>query len=274
MPKVNSGGAITASKVIQLLAQKHHEDVFVAECKFGPTMYAAPGEGGRFDAWAMPRSWKNWTTVGYEVKVSRGDFLRDKKWRGYLPSCHEFYFVAPKGVISVEELATEPVGLLEVASTGNRLLTRKKAPRREDGVDAQAVMIYILMSRARIGGEYDFKTSNADQWRQWLDVQEEERTLGREVSKRMGEALLMREQKIKNREDQLKYDRRDIESALGTLAEWGLIPGETPPEKAISVLCERLGFERRTQWAIEQVERSVAGLKQVLDSAKAPPSAR
>lgn len=49
---------------------------------------------------------------GYEVKTSRADFISDKKWRDYLPFVNEFFFCAPPGTITKDELPPE-VGLLE-----------------------------------------------------------------------------------------------------------------------------------------------------------------
>ena len=34
---------------------------------------------------------KTWTVRGYEVKMSRADFLRDEKWMSYLPNFHFFW---------------------------------------------------------------------------------------------------------------------------------------------------------------------------------------
>jgi len=53
------------------------------------------------------------TTKGYEIKVSRSDFLGDDKWDNYLKYCNYFYFVAPKGLIGKHELP-DGVGLIEV----------------------------------------------------------------------------------------------------------------------------------------------------------------
>jgi len=250
---------VAARDVIGLLREKHKADVFVPECKFGPTQMTSE-PSGRLDAWVMAKSWAHWTTIGYEVKVSRPDFLRDNKWRAYLAHCHEFYFVAPKGVISLDELAGEPVGLLEVASTGTRLFTRRKAPHREEGVDPIAAMIYVLMSRAKIFGEFEPEKGDAEYWRAWLRTKEEERALGREVSRKMGEAFLNREGSLHWRSEQLKRDTERLESLLTTLREWGLVPGETATEDAVREIRERLAFGTRAQWVVDRVTDAVAGL--------------
>ena len=48
---------------------------------------------------------------GYEIKVSRSDFVNDTKWQDYLPYCHQFYFVCPPDLIQPDELPKE-IGLM------------------------------------------------------------------------------------------------------------------------------------------------------------------
>lgn len=71
---------LTSAAVVELLRAKHSGDVFVEECKNGPTHSAGRGGMVRMDAWAMPRSWAHPAVSGYEVKISRSDFLGDDKW--------------------------------------------------------------------------------------------------------------------------------------------------------------------------------------------------
>jgi len=98
---------MNAKDIIKLLAQKHARDLFVSECKNGSTWFT---EGGlRLDAWVMKRSWASPLTIGYEVKVSRQDFLSDSKWHGYLDYCNEFYFVCPPELIQPNELPPKRV---------------------------------------------------------------------------------------------------------------------------------------------------------------------
>jgi hypothetical protein len=91
---------VTSGDIIKLLKTKHSEDIFVPECKDGPS-------GSSFamiDAWAMPRSWSHPAVTAYEIKISRSDFVRDNKWQKYLACCNLFYFVAPTGIIDPNEL--------------------------------------------------------------------------------------------------------------------------------------------------------------------------
>ncbi len=64
----------------------------------------------RFDVIGINRNKKEVRI--FEVKSSRADFTSDKKWQSYLPFCTHFAFVAPKGVIKIEELP-KGIGLVE-----------------------------------------------------------------------------------------------------------------------------------------------------------------
>src|SRR5690606_10345987 len=50
-----------------------------------------------------------------EVKASKADFLQDKKWRSYLPYCHEFYFLTLAEVTPLyyKNPECKGIGLLE-----------------------------------------------------------------------------------------------------------------------------------------------------------------
>jgi hypothetical protein len=75
---------VKSNDILKLLSEKHSEDVFVPECKNGSTWLSTHL---RLDAWVMNRSWTKLKFTGYEIKVSRQDFLRDDthdiKWHNY-----------------------------------------------------------------------------------------------------------------------------------------------------------------------------------------------
>ena len=137
---------ITADRIKSLLAHKHREDIYITECKMGSM-------GSRIlDALVIKRTWSPRTVIGYEIKVSRQDFLGDDKWPEYLKTCTQFYFVCPSGLIQKSELPKE-VGLIWVSKTGNKLYTKKKSPHQINTMDLDT-LLYILMYRA------DIKTSS------------------------------------------------------------------------------------------------------------------
>ncbi len=143
---------LSASQLVDLLRQRHAADVFVAECKNGPTHSPLTGLL-KLDAWVVRKTWSPWSIVGYEVKVDRQDFERDQKWSAYLPLCHEFYFVCPGGLIRGVDLPPG-IGLLWASQNGGRLWTKVKAARHEpDSAQLCQLMSYVLMSRTVIVGD-------------------------------------------------------------------------------------------------------------------------
>ena len=107
----------------KILERIHADDVFFTEVTIG--------QGARrMDAWAMKKSWANPLVTGYEIKVSRGDFLHDDKLQEYMPYCNKMYVVCPRGVVKDGELP-ENVGLMLVNSTKDGFMIGKKAPFRE-----------------------------------------------------------------------------------------------------------------------------------------------
>lgn len=229
-----------ASDVISLLAQKHAADVFVRECKDGPTQ-STGGRHLRLDAWAMSRSWSKPMTFGYEVKVSRSDFLNDMKWPAYLDLCSNFYFACPHGLIQPDELPAE-VGLLWVAKTGTRLFTKRKAVYREVQIP-ESLFRYILMSRAaitdhdQVGGT---ERGMRAYWERWLEKREIDRSFGFMVGKTLRERI--EEEIMKARRENAHLERRlnDYEDIRTLLRDLGLDP------------------ERPGDWAVRRTVREVA----------------
>ncbi len=121
--------------------------VFVPELRMG-TGYGRLKEQ-RLDAWAIC-AWPSRFGVtnirrAFEIKVSRADVSAelknpDKRWLAYAVS-HEFYFVAPAGLIKPSELARDE-GLLEwrdgVLVTTKPPRVRETMPPRWDFVAALA----------------------------------------------------------------------------------------------------------------------------------------
>ena len=118
---------ITANDVNKAIAKRHAEDMLFFEVKNGPTQTVR--HHSRIDALAMKISWTRFCITGYEVKVSRSDFLRDNKWQSYLPMCNQLYFAVAPGVVDASEIP-ESCGLLQMTTNGTLRMV-KKAPYRE-----------------------------------------------------------------------------------------------------------------------------------------------
>lgn len=101
--------------------------VYVPEFTFG---------GLRIDA-AIIDVQKRWIR-GFEIKVSRSDFLSDEKWHRYTEFTSSLSVVCPEGLIKPEEVP-KPFGLLYICARdqwGPNLKWAKKPKRfqRRDGL--------------------------------------------------------------------------------------------------------------------------------------------
>ena len=214
---------IDADTIKQLLAVKHSKDVFVPECKDGPSM----GGMRMMDAWAMKRSWSRPCYYGYEIKVSRADFLQDTKWHEYLDLCNEFYFVCPHGVIKPDELSKD-VGLLVVAKTGTRLFTKKRAPHRILDNAPENLLIYILMARCRITSSTYYAPSETphEYWKQWLEEKDSKLELGTRCSRKLRKSF---EEQVYNVTRDMRWQESEIkklQEVKDLLKELGIDPSE------------------------------------------------
>lgn len=205
---------MNSDTIIDLLHQKHKNDVFVCECKDGSTWFGH----NRLDAWAMKKSWVHPCMYGYEIKVSRSDFLRDNKWLNYLPLCNMLYFVSTTGIIDPSELG-EGVGLLTVASTGSSLRTIRKASFREIEPPAD-LLKYLLMYRTRIcASTYgcDQESSKAEFWRAWMAKKKQDCDFGNRVSRKLRQIVAKQIEEVSIENRKLKAENERLESVKRVL---------------------------------------------------------
>jgi hypothetical protein len=171
--------AVSSFDIKKALAKKHGErEFFITECKNGPT-----GNGLlQFDGLAIYKSWAHPNIVGYEIKVSRSDFLRDAKYSRYLPYCHEFYFVTPTGMVQRQEVE-ESIGLMWYNPNTEALTTKKKAVHRKIDVSSE-MLLYIIMNRLE-SDRLPFHSTKTEYWRYWLDNKISNRELGYQVKSKL-----------------------------------------------------------------------------------------
>lgn len=124
------GQKVTSTDIKKALAGFHEKDFFITECKTCSTYFPDPQGLLKFDGLAIRKSYTKPCITGYEIKVSRGDFLQDNKWHLYLQYCNEFYFVVPAGLITKEEIP-ENVGLIYYYPDTTVLRIKRKALYRE-----------------------------------------------------------------------------------------------------------------------------------------------
>ncbi|MHB8109692.1 MAG: hypothetical protein ACYDHW_06640 [Syntrophorhabdaceae bacterium] len=214
---------MTSAEIIKLLAAKHARDLFVPECKNGSTWFT--NGSLRLDAWVMKRSWASPCTIGYEIKVSRQDFLNDNKYRGYLDYCNQFSFVCPPELIQPGELEPE-IGLYWTSKNGKMLYTKKKALYRNIEINPD-IYIYILMCRAKIlpGSVYKgemYKENNVEYWQEWLKEKVEKRDLGKLVRKGIREVLRYKVDAVDRENKSLRREIEQLQDIKTFCAELGI----------------------------------------------------
>lgn len=143
-PVLGARHRVGAREVLDALASRHAQDLYAEEVSVEGQATA------RLDAWAAPRSWTQWETTGYEVKVARGDWLADTKMHLYAEHVHRLWVVCPWQMIAVEEVPPY-CGLAWLTRTGGRVLRKKPAPRLDPPADRTlAVLQSLLINRVRM----------------------------------------------------------------------------------------------------------------------------
>lgn len=78
---------------------------------------------------------------GFEIKVSRGDWLADGKWQQYAQFCSTLSIVCPEGLIQSEEVPKQ-FGLAWVAGQ-DVALRWKRLPKKFNGRDLAWIYRYV-----------------------------------------------------------------------------------------------------------------------------------
>ena len=199
------------------LRRKHESDVFVDQCKTGPTQMLRGGELQVMDAWAMAKSWAHPCVTCYEIKVSRSDFLGDKKWRGYLPYCNLMFFATPWKLVMPEELPGEECGLVWITETGGRCVVKRPAKYREVEIP-ETVWRYILMWRAKITNEARYSAiDRAQQVKDLLAKKAEMKDLGWNFARH----IARKAEEIERESSRLKDENKTLAAVKDMLAELG-----------------------------------------------------
>ena len=97
-------------------------------------------------------AWSKPVFEGYEVKVSRSDFLRDTKYTEYLPYCTHFSFVVPDKLIRKDELP-DHIGLIYYKEDGSLRTVRKAQALAQDPKKLSTMLRYLVYYRTTARAE-------------------------------------------------------------------------------------------------------------------------
>lgn len=212
---------IRADEIKHALSKRHCDDFFITEVKTGSTWFT---EGMlKFDAYAIKKSWTNPCLYGYEIKVSRNDFLQDNKWPGYLPYCNRFSFVCPTGLIKPEELPDE-VGLVYYNSEKKTLYT-KRAARHRIIEYPNDLFLYIIMNRLDSDRHPFYDNEREEYIKAYLQNRLSKWDLGKKFNSKLVSDLTKAEREIdglKYEVSRLKRDSEILDRILTIIKEYGI----------------------------------------------------
>jgi hypothetical protein len=248
---------MNSDQCLNALMAQHSKDVCVPECKDGPTWTSAHS---RLDLWTMRKSWTSPRVCGYEIKVSRADFVNDNKWQNYLPLCNELFFACPKGLIEIAEVPGN-LGLVWCYPSG-RAKVVKKAEHRAVQIP-ESLYRYLLMSRMRVDRNADRPTEDRLAiWREWLAARKEGGELGYRVSRAIREHVRSVEQK----NEQLTKENETFAEVKRMMGEMGVNPAHwNAPDRVKHVLAS---VPPELERALHDSMQSLAEFKRVLDLLK------
>ena len=140
---------ITRDLFDRLRLRERDGEIFLLEVGDG----AGFGNRGWSDAISM-QTWpsKDLVIRGYEVKATRSDWLREldnpEKNRKWQQACDEWYVVAPKGVVVLEELPPAWGLLVPKGELQLRIASRPGAPSSYKGIISRGLLAAVFRAAA------------------------------------------------------------------------------------------------------------------------------
>jgi hypothetical protein len=253
---------IRADQIEHQLEIKHRQDSFFGQVKNGPSWTS----NGLLilDAIAIKKSWTKPLITGYEIKVDRGDFIRDEKWVHYLQYCHRFYFVCPKDLIKPDELPAE-VGLMYCNPETLALSTKRVAPMQTIELPTK-MFYYIIMSKLE-SDRHPFFSRKREFFEALVRDKIDRKQLGREVKRKTADYIRelrgrvedaeCKAQRFERRAKETDYLENIIRNAGINISRWNW---QNDLEKVLKNGMP-LGTERN-------IENAIQILQQVLNSIK------
>ena len=234
-----------ANDVLKMLEARHSKDVFFSEV-------AIDSNKRRMDAWAMIPSYSKSLTIAYEIKVTRRDFVQDKKMHEYTMYANEAYLVCPSDVAKPEELP-DGWGLLVVS--GSRLMTKKKAQYRETDIP-EAFYQALIASKVRhyegsvVDREIARRVAGIAMYQDYVEGKKTLADIGYQMGRKLSEDLY----NFEREKSRLENRREELESRL---VAWKKLCSKVKSELGVDI--SRLYVD---DWSINPVFRDIAKILQ------------
>ncbi len=142
-------GKVDAQDVLRSIFARHNGPDW---CRFAEVNEGTGGAMGRRADAVCLNIWpsKGYAIHGFEIKVSRADFLHEMqditKADAVGKFCDFWWLAAPKGIATVDELPAS-WGLMELHANGLKI--KKQAPKREDVTDFTRPFLASLLRKSR-----------------------------------------------------------------------------------------------------------------------------
>jgi len=231
----------TENSVTKALKKRYSDHIFASQVKLGSA-------GSKIiDAVAIKKTWSPITAIGFEIKVSRSDFVNDNKYPEYMKACTNFYFVAPNGIIKDDEIPKD-VGLMIYYPESGTLKIKKKAPYLKHEVKPE-MLLHIMF--------WKFEQYNAPKTRQEHLDDLKAKTESMEYGSKIASKIRELEQKVKSKsykDEWLAFSEEFKERFGYEPSKWevmDLIPDDIEAVKdlklikhSINVLHDRLNKKR------------------------------
>lgn len=250
---------VKARDILRALAIRHEADFFITECKTGPTQVSNGKPLYRIDGVAIKKSWTNPKIIGYEVKVSRSDFLGDSKFFSYLEYCHQLYIVCPTRMIDRTELP-DSIGLMYFDPAKQQLSIRKNSIFRDIEIDAD-MLWYIIMNKLS-NDRWPFEGKKAEYFRAWVEGRRDTKSLGHMVSAK----LLAENAQLQKQLDSM----HDVQKTLDDLREIDKVMHEQGVSPWGGTRAERLreALRRTMPEGVDTIERCAQSILREIEKAK------
>lgn len=261
--------AVRADEILYALAKKHQNSVrqpagFFTQVRNGPTQQARRGELRIIDGLAIRKSWTHPHIIGYEVKVSRADFVGDTKWMDYLPMCHELYFACPSGLIKPEEVG-DVVGLIWYNPETKVLTTRKKAVFRN--IEIPWTMLWHIIMSHLDDDRHPFFSDQREKLQAWLEDKRSRRFMGYVVEGKLWQQLAEQEEEIEKLRRKLESSwdqpKKELEELKATLREAGINVDEWGWKRRLKELLER-GVTAEIEHYLDELEQTVQRMRKTV----------
>lgn len=257
---------VTAKDIKAALMMKHGQEIYAAEANLGSA------GSRRIDFASIKPSWTKPIITGYEIKVSRRDFIQDEKYLEYLDYVNKLYIACPKGLIKKDEIPVK-VGLIYYSEDYSDKFRTIKAPRFKEALANTDLLFYMLMWRYKINTENYllFNTLDKNQkLEKYKKLVNDRHIMQHEVKNDFIKKIYDYQQEIsdfKSRNYELEKYEEIVKEVLSFLLEQGIEAGYDKKRTILEHVKAGIGLyvaPEEAEYKLNAIERQVVNLRKML----------